>query len=322
MLEEEAASSAPRATNLPAPGAAAAVHSARQHTPTQASRASRAAPGALSAARELLRHPPSSTTSPSAMKQWRDDVDRLLGMAHSASTRPRPRSSRRQHEASASVRSPSVRAAPIEDLRAKLNRRRAAEGAPVSLEKSNDLRVELNRRRAGEDARVSLERAQERRQNIEGRNLDQDFAAVTPQTPAGARIQAGVPLAGVGCVALLDHLHAASWPSKFRPHLPEKYDGTSKPSEFLQVYVTAITAAGGNTAVMATYFHVALSGPARTWLMNLAPGSIYFWEELRARFTTNITSAYQQHGVEAHLHAVRQEPRETLRTFISRFTKV
>jgi hypothetical protein len=74
--------------------------------------------------------------------------------------------------------------------------------------------------------------------------------------------------------------------------------------------------------MMATYFHVALSGPARTWLMNLAPGSIYTWEELRARFITNFASAYQQHSVEAHLHVVRQEPGETLRTFISRFTKV
>jgi hypothetical protein len=101
-----------------------------------------------------------------------------------------------------------------------------------------------------------------------------------------------------------------------------KYDGTSNPSEFLQVYVTAITTAGGKTDVMVTYFHVALSGPARTWLMNLAPGSIYSWEELCARFVANFTSAYQQHGVEAHLHAVRQEPGETLRTFISRFTKV
>jgi hypothetical protein len=90
----------------------------------------------------------------------------------------------------------------------------------------------------------------------------------------------------------------------------------------MQVYVTAITAAGGDTTVMATYFHVALSGPARTWLMNLAPGSIYSWEELCARFTANFASAYQQHGVEAHLHAVRQEPGETLRAFISRFTKV
>jgi hypothetical protein len=109
--------------------------------------------------------PPSSTASPRAMKQWRDDVDQLLGKAHFGSTRSRPRSSRRQHEATASVRSPSVRGAQTDDLRA-----------------------ELNRRRAGEDARVSLERARECRRNIEGRNLDQYFAAVAPQTPAGARI--------------------------------------------------------------------------------------------------------------------------------------
>jgi hypothetical protein len=63
LLEEEAVSSTPRATNRPAPGAAA-VHSVWQHTPAQTSRASRVAPGALSAARELLRHPPSSTASP------------------------------------------------------------------------------------------------------------------------------------------------------------------------------------------------------------------------------------------------------------------
>jgi hypothetical protein len=192
---------------------------------------------------------------------------------------------RRQHEASASVRSPSVRGT-----------------------QTNDLRAELNSRRAGEDAWVSLERAHERRQNIDGRDLDQDFAVVAPQTPMGTRSQTGVPLAGVGCAALADHLRAASWSSKFRPHLPKKYDGTTNPSEFLQVYVTAITAAGGNTTVMATYFHVALCGPAQTWLMNLTPGSVYSWEELYARFVANFASAYQQHGVEAHLHAVRQEP--------------
>jgi hypothetical protein len=299
LVEEEVVSSTPQVPNCPV-SCTAAVHAARQHTTVQTSRTpSRAAPRALSATRELLRHPPSSTASPRAMKQWRDDVDRLLDMAHSTSTRSRPRSSRRQHEASASVRLPSVRGT-----------------------QTNDLRAELNRMRAGEDARVSLERACERRQNVEGHNLDQDFVAVAPQAPMGTRSRAGVPLVGVGCAALADHLRAASWPFKFRPHLPEKYDGTSNPSEFLQVYVTAITAAGGNTAVMATYFHVALSGPVRTWLMNLAPGSIYSWEELCARFVANFASAYQQHGVEAHLHTVRQKPGETLRTFISRFTKV
>jgi hypothetical protein len=119
------------------------------------------------------------------MKQWRDDVDRLLGMAHSTSTRSRTRSSPRQHEASASVRSPSVRGA-----------------------QTNDLRAELDRRRAGEDAQVSLERARERRQNIGGRNLNQDFAAVALQTPMDTWSQTGVPLAGVGCAALADHLRA------------------------------------------------------------------------------------------------------------------
>jgi hypothetical protein len=299
VMEQEVASSAPQVPDHPKSGAAA-VHAVQQHMPAQVSRTpSRAAPTTLSAARELLRHPPSFTASPGAMKQWRDDVDRLLGMAHSTSTRSRPRSSQRQREATASVRSPSVRGA-----------------------QTNNLRAELNRRHTGEDARISLERACERRQNIEGHSLDQDFVAAAPQTPMGTRSQTGVPLAGVGCAALADHLHAASWLPKFRPHLPEKYNGTSNPSEFLQVYVTAITAAGGNIAVMAMYFHVTLSGPARTWLMNLAPGSIYTWEELCAWFIANFASAYQQHGMEAHLHAVRQEPGETLRTFISRFTKV
>jgi hypothetical protein len=157
LVEEEVVSSMPQVPNRPVSGTAI-VHAARQHTTAKTSQTpSRAALGALSAARELRRHPLSSTASPGAMKQWRDDIDRLLGMAHSTSTRSRPRSSRRQHEASTSVRSPSVRGA-----------------------QTNDLRAELNRRCVGEDARVSLERARERRQNVEGRNLDQDFAAVAP----------------------------------------------------------------------------------------------------------------------------------------------
>jgi hypothetical protein len=129
-----------------------------------------------------------------------------------------------------SVRSPSVRGAQTDDLRAELNRRRAGEDAWVSLERARERRQNFEGR---EDARVSLERARERRLNIEGRNLDEDFVAVAPQTPIGAWFQAGVLLAGVGCAALVDHLRATTWPSKFRSHLPEKYDGTSNSSEFL-----------------------------------------------------------------------------------------
>jgi hypothetical protein len=117
LMEEGAASSMPQGSHRPTPGAAA-MHATQQHTPTQTSKApSRAAHGgALSATRELLRNPPSSTASPEAMRQWREDVDRLLVMAHPGSARSRPRSFRHQREASASVRSPSMRGAQTDDL--------------------------------------------------------------------------------------------------------------------------------------------------------------------------------------------------------------
>jgi hypothetical protein len=57
LVEEEAASSTPQVPNRPVLGTVA-VHAAQQHTTAQTYQTpSRAAPGALSAARELLRHP-------------------------------------------------------------------------------------------------------------------------------------------------------------------------------------------------------------------------------------------------------------------------
>jgi hypothetical protein len=165
---------------------------------------------------------------------------------------------------------------------------RSAHSPSVRSAQTEDLRAELNRRRAGEDARITIERARVRRLSIEGWNLEVELDAVVPK-PQGL---AQAPVAGVGYAALPDPLRAVAWPSKFRPHLLEKYDGSTNPSEFLQVYITAITAAGGNDAVMASYFHVALTGPARTWLMDLTPGSIQSWGELCAQFTANFASAY------------------------------
>jgi len=214
------------------------------------------------------------------MRQWRDDIDRLIILAQATpgSTGTGSGQRRRQGGAPTSACLPTVGSA-----------------------RTADLRAELKCRRAGEDARVTMERARERWLNIEGRNLDADLGATAPRSQG--HIQ--TPVAGVGCVALAEHLRAVAWPPKFRPHLPEKYDGTTNPSKFLQVYITVITAAGGNDAVMASYFHVALTGPARTWLMNLSPGSIQSWGELCALFSANFASAYQQHGVETCEAATR-----------------
>ena len=54
--------------------------------------------------------------------------------------------------------------------------------------RTEDLRAELNRRHAGKDARISVERARERRLNIEGRSLNADLDAAAPKPPVNARI--------------------------------------------------------------------------------------------------------------------------------------
>jgi hypothetical protein len=97
-----------------------------------------------------------------------------------------------------------------------------------------------------------------------------------------------------------------AWLPKFRPHLPKKYDRTVNPAEFLQIYFTSILAAGGNEAVMANYFPVALTGTARSCLMNLPEGTLHSLSELCYQFMVNFESAYARLGNETDLHAIQQ----------------
>ena len=144
-MTEGVASSAPLASRLPALGATvpveqppmAAAPVARQQESGRPSKApsQAASSGALAAARELLRNPPAAAASPDALRQWWDDVDRLLHLAQASPSsrrtgqRPPPGNAvvpyhRRQGSASASVRCPTVRSARTEDQWAELNRGR------------------------------------------------------------------------------------------------------------------------------------------------------------------------------------------------------
>ena len=46
-----------------------------------------------------------------------------------------------------------------------------------------------------------------------------------------------------GCISLTPRLRSIALPPKFMPDLPERYDGTASPTEFLQIYATAIRVA-------------------------------------------------------------------------------
>ena len=94
-------------------------------------------------------------------------------------------------------------------------------------------------------------------------------------------------MATAGCRAFTPELRSVAWPSKFKPDLPPRYDGTPDPAEFLQLYELSIKAANGDEKVMANWFPMALKDGACSWLLNLPPGSISSWNEMRDRFVAN-----------------------------------
>lgn len=90
-----------------------------------------------------------------------------------------------------------------------------------------------------------------------------------------------------GCHAFTLELRSVAWSGKFKPNLPPRYDGTLDPAEFLQLYVLSIEAANGNEKVMGNWFPMALKECTRSWILNLPPGSISSWDEMRNRFIAN-----------------------------------
>ena len=80
-------------------------------------------------------------------------------------------------------------------------------------------------------------------------------------------------MATAGYRAFTPELRGITWPGKFKPDLPPRYDGTADPAEFLQLYELSIEAVNGDEKVMANWFPMDLAGEPCAWLLNL-PGSM------------------------------------------------
>ena len=126
-------------------------------------------------------------------------------------------------------------------------------------------------------------------------------------------------MATVGCRAYTTELRSVAWPGKFKPDLPPCYDGTADPAEFLQLYELGIEAANGDEKVMANWFPMALKDGARTWLLNLAPGTISSWDEMRTRFIANFQGTRDRPPTVSDMRRIKQQPGETLQKYIQRF---
>jgi hypothetical protein len=87
----------------------------------------------------------------------------------------------------------------------------------------------------------------------------------------------------VGIKPFSHEVRRVRWPLNFI----EKYDGSTNPAEWLEVYQLATEAAGGDSYVMANYLPICLSSSARSWLMGLPIGSVCSWSDLCWQFIHN-----------------------------------
>ena len=78
------------------------------------------------------------------------------------------------------------------------------------------------------------------------------------------------------------------------PRSMKSYNGTTKPEDWLENYVTAVDIAGGNRRWAVRYVPQMLEGAARLWLNNLPENSIDCWLDFSDAFITNFTSTYQR----------------------------
>ena len=73
---------------------------------------------------------------------------------------------------------------------------------------------------------------------------------------------------------------------------------------------------------MANWFPMALKEGARSWLLNLPPGSISSWNEMCTRFMANFQGTHDRPPVAGDLCRIKQQPEETLQKYIQRFNNV
>ena len=70
---------------------------------------------------------------------------------------------------------------------------------------------------------------------------------------------------------------------------------------------------------MANWFPMALKDGARSWLLNLPPGSISSWDEMHSHFIANFQGTRDRPPVAGDLRCIKQQPGETLQKYIQCF---
>jgi hypothetical protein len=118
-------------------------------------------------------------------------------------------------------------------------------------------------------------------------------------------------------------IRRAPFPARFRaPTTITKYLGETRPELWLADYRLACQLGGtDDDNLIIRNLPMFLSDAARAWLDHLAPAQISDWDDLVKAFAGNFQGTYVRPGNSWDLRSCRQQPGESLREYIRRFSK-
>jgi hypothetical protein len=118
-------------------------------------------------------------------------------------------------------------------------------------------------------------------------------------------------------------IRRAPFPTRFRaPTTITKYSGETRPELWLADYRLACQLGGTNDDnLIIRNLPLFLSDAARAWLEHLPPAQISNWDDLVKAFAGNFQGTYVRPGNSWNLRSYSQQPGESLREYIRRFSK-
>jgi hypothetical protein len=118
-------------------------------------------------------------------------------------------------------------------------------------------------------------------------------------------------------------IRRAPFPARFRaPTTITKYSGETTPELWLADYRLACQLGGtDDDNLIILNLPLFLSDAARAWLEHLPPAQIFDWDDLVKAFAGNFQGTYVRPGNSWDLWSCHQQPGESLREYIRRFSK-
>ena len=110
-------------------------------------------------------------------------------------------------------------------------------------------------------------------------------------------------------------------PSEFRYPQLESFDGLKDPLDHISTFKMTLSLQQPPDEILCHSFPTTLKGAARVWFSKLATSSIDNFEQLGNSFVCHFVGGQCSKRPVDHLLTIRQGEKETLRSYVKRFTR-